>query len=112
MFFDEKGILNIDELVASNNSYKKIMEDGMVTDQELETQAQKVVSMLQDLEKKYNFASLLGLKRNVEVTAKGILKLENELNNMLNALVINLKDKTMKQLIQSVICSIIIPFWV
>lgn len=51
-----------------------------------------VVRTAQDLEKKYNFASLLGLKRNVEVTAKGILKLENELNNMLNALVINLKD--------------------
>ena len=51
-----------------------------------------VVRTAQDLEKKYNFASLLGLKKNVEVTSKGILKLENELNNMLNALVINLKD--------------------
>ncbi len=52
MFFNQDGILNIDEAVAENPSFKKIMEDGMVTDQELETQAQKVVSMLQDLEKK------------------------------------------------------------
>jgi hypothetical protein len=51
-----------------------------------------VVRTAQDLEKKYNFASLLGLKKNVEITAQGIQKIENELNSMLNALVINLKD--------------------
>ena len=51
-----------------------------------------VVRTAQDLEKKYNFASLLGLKKNVEFSAQGIQKIENELNGMLNALVINLKD--------------------
>lgn len=51
-----------------------------------------VVRTAQDLEKKYNFAALLGLKKNVEITAQGMLKIENELNSMLNALVINLKD--------------------
>lgn len=51
-----------------------------------------VVRTAQDLEKKYNFAALLGLKKNVEITAQGIQKIENELNSMLNALVINLKD--------------------
>lgn len=51
-----------------------------------------VVRTAADLERKYNFASLLGLKKNVEITAQGIQKIENELNNMLNALVINLKD--------------------
>ena len=51
-----------------------------------------VVRTAQDLERKYNFASLLGLKKNVEITAQGIQKIENELNSMLNALVINLKD--------------------
>lgn len=52
----------------------------------------KVVRNAQDLEKKYNFAALLGLKKNVEITTQGIQKIENELNNMLNALIINLKD--------------------
>lgn len=51
-----------------------------------------VVRTAQDLEKKYNFAALLGLKKNVEMTAQGMQKIENELNSMLNALVINLKD--------------------
>lgn len=51
-----------------------------------------VVRTAADLERKYNFASLLGLKKNVEITAQGIQKIENELNSMLNALVINLKD--------------------
>ena len=51
-----------------------------------------VVRSAADLERKYNFASLLGLKKNVEITAQGIQKIENELNSMLNALVINLKD--------------------
>ena len=51
-----------------------------------------VVRTAADLEKKYNFASLLGLKKNVEITTQGIQKVENELNSMLNALAINLKD--------------------
>ena len=50
-----------------------------------------VVRTASDLERKYNFASLLGLKKNVEKTAQGMQKVENELNNMLNALTINLK---------------------
>ena len=50
-----------------------------------------VVRTAQDLEKKYNFAALLGLKKNIEMTNQGIQKIENELNSMLNTLTINLK---------------------
>lgn len=46
----------------------------------------------QDLERKYDFASLLGLKKNIEIQAKSLVKLNNELNNILNTLIINLKD--------------------
>lgn len=45
-----------------------------------------------DLERKYNFASLLGMNKNIKMTEKSIIKVENELVNMLNALVINLAD--------------------
>ena len=45
----------------------------------------------QDLERKYDFASLLGLKKNVEIQAKAIMQINNELNNILNSLLINLK---------------------
>jgi hypothetical protein len=62
MFFNEKGILNIDEAVLETPSYKKIMEDGIVTEEELVSQAQKVVSMLQTMEKKYNEEQLLEIK--------------------------------------------------
>ena len=37
--FDENGMLNIADIVAENPSYKAIMEDGVVTDQELKDQA-------------------------------------------------------------------------
>lgn len=47
---------------------------------------------VQDLERKYNFASLLGLKKNIEIQAKSLNKLNNELNNILNSLIINLKN--------------------
>lgn len=62
MFFNEEGILNIDEAVVETPSYKKIMEDGIVTEEELVSQAQKVVSMLQTMEKKYNEEQLLEIK--------------------------------------------------
>ena len=50
------------------------------------------VRTAQDLERKYDFATLLGLKKNIEIQAKSLIKLDNELNNMLNTLIINLKD--------------------
>ena len=62
MFFDEKGILNIDELVASNNSYKKIMEDGIVTDEELKEQSDKVLAILRNTEQKHTDEELKEIK--------------------------------------------------
>lgn len=50
------------------------------------------VRTAQDLERKYNFSKMLGLSKNVETNEKTLLVVQNELNNMLNALVINLKD--------------------
>ncbi|MBO7227148.1 MAG: hypothetical protein J6V33_06165 [Bacteroidales bacterium] len=62
MFFDEKGILNIDELVASNNSYKKIMEDCIVTDEELKEQSDKVLAILRNIEQKHTDEELKEIK--------------------------------------------------
>ena len=50
------------------------------------------VRTAQDLERKYNFSKMLGLTKNYEVMEKGLTKIENELTDMLNAFVINLKD--------------------
>lgn len=45
-----------------------------------------------DLERKYNFSSLLGLTKNIKMNKDSITKVQNELANMLNTLIINLKD--------------------
>lgn len=62
MFFNEKGILNIDEIVARNNSFQKIMEDGIVTDEEVKAQSDKIVSMLKDMEARYTEPQLFEIK--------------------------------------------------
>lgn len=44
----------------------------------------------QDLELKYNLAQLLGMKKNFEFFENSLTKINNELNNTINALLINL----------------------
>lgn len=46
----------------------------------------------QDIERKYDFAKILGLKKNVEIQEKGLKRIKNELNKILKTLTINLKD--------------------
>lgn len=50
------------------------------------------VRTAQDLERKYDFASILGLKKNVETSEKGLTKIENELLNFMNSTVGNIED--------------------
>lgn len=49
-FFDESGTLNIDDLIIQQSSFKKIMEDGVVTDEELAEQKKRVIALLKKLE--------------------------------------------------------------
>ena len=62
MFFNEKGILNIDEIVANNASFKNIMEDGIVTEEEVKAQSDKGIAMLHDMEAKYSQEQLAEIK--------------------------------------------------
>ena len=55
-------------------------------------QDKSVVRSAAELEKKYNLAKLLGIAGNVELNKESLVKIENELNNMLNSLIINLGD--------------------
>lgn len=50
IFFNENGIFNLDEIVMEMPSFKKIMEDGAVTDCELSYQADRVSTLLQKVE--------------------------------------------------------------
>ncbi len=62
MFFNEDGILNIDEMVVNNASFKSIMEDGVVTDEEIKSQSDRVVGLLHEMEKRYNEEQLTEIR--------------------------------------------------
>jgi hypothetical protein len=62
MFFNEDGILNIDEMVVNNASFKNIMEDGVITEEEVKNQSDKVIALLRDLELKYNENQIAEIK--------------------------------------------------
>lgn len=63
MFFNEEGILNIDEMVVNNASFKNIMEDGIVTAEEIKTQSERVVTLLHEMEQKYTPEQLEEIKQ-------------------------------------------------
>lgn len=50
-FFDDNGMLNIDELIVEQPSFIKIMADGVVTEEELQEQSKRVEAILKDIEK-------------------------------------------------------------
>lgn len=62
MFFNEDSILNIDEMVVNNTSFKNIMEDGVITEDEIKIQSDKVIAMLHDMEKRYSEEQLAEIK--------------------------------------------------
>ena len=49
-FFDESGGLNIDDLILQQPSFQKIMEDGIVTEEELAEQKDRVIILLKKFE--------------------------------------------------------------
>ncbi len=51
MLLDEMGFVNIDEAVVNSDSFKLIMEDGIVTDEELAEQSKKVAALLEEASK-------------------------------------------------------------
>lgn len=50
-FFEEDGILNIDDLIMEQPSFQKIVEDGIVTEEELQEQSSRVVASLKKFER-------------------------------------------------------------
>lgn len=54
VFFDKNGVLNLDEAVMNIDSFKTIMADGIVTDEELKAQSDRVIGILHDMEKRYS----------------------------------------------------------
>lgn len=52
--FDENGLLNFADVVTNQPSFKAIMEDGVVTDQELKDQADATIAALRKVQELCN----------------------------------------------------------
>lgn len=53
MLFNEQGYIDIDEMLAQEPSFLKIMEDGVVTADELREQTDTVINLLHEVENKF-----------------------------------------------------------
>lgn len=54
MLLNNEGLLDIDAIIVNNESYKKIIEDNVITEEEVSAQSDKVVGMIRDIEAKYS----------------------------------------------------------
>lgn len=54
MIFNEQGFLDIDEMIANEPSFLRIMEDGVVTDVELRKQTETVINLLREVEQRFS----------------------------------------------------------
>lgn len=50
IFFNEDGSLRINEYIMSQPSFIKIMEDGMISEEEIEEQSKRVISLFHKVE--------------------------------------------------------------
>lgn len=55
-------LLDIDEIIADKPSFIKIMEDGIVTDEELVEQSDRVLALLREAEKRFSKEDLAFIK--------------------------------------------------
>lgn len=71
MLFDENGMFCLDERIAEQSSFQKIMADDRVTDEELAAQAERVVSLLRRMEKSLSSEQLAEMEE--LLTEMGVL---------------------------------------
>ena len=84
MFFNEHGILDLDEMLLNNESFKSIMADGEVTDEEIKAQSERIVAILHDMETKYTEEQLAEIKTLLVETS--VLYAVYNYNSLLNLL--------------------------
>ncbi len=54
MFFNEDGMFRLDEMVLESKTFQKIMEDQIVTDEEIREQSHLVIELYKRLETSLN----------------------------------------------------------
>ena len=62
MLFNEQGILDIDEMIAQEPSFQNIMADGIVTEEELREQSERVIGLLHEAEHRFSNDDLQFIK--------------------------------------------------
>ncbi|MGM9738798.1 MAG: hypothetical protein ACI3ZT_10365 [Candidatus Cryptobacteroides sp.] len=82
-FFDEDNNLNIEDLVYEQPSFLKIIEDGVVTEDELAEQSDRVISRLKSFETKANAEQIEEVRNllaeiSVLVAARAIFERQGE----------------------------------
>lgn len=60
---EKLDLINIDELIVKEPSFKKIMEDEIVTDDELMEQTKTVTELLKEAENRFQGDDLLFIKK-------------------------------------------------
>ena len=63
MIFNEQGFIDIDEMIAQEPSFQKIMADGVVTSDELREQTNCVIDLLHEVENRFSEEDQLLVKR-------------------------------------------------
>ena len=63
MIFNEQGFIDIDEMIAQEPSFQKIMDDGTVTSEELDEQTERVINLLHEIENRFSEEDQLLVKR-------------------------------------------------
>ena len=59
---DENGLLTLDELIVKSPSFQQIMADGIVTEEELKMQSEKVTALIEKVEQMCNDNQLAAIK--------------------------------------------------
>ena len=62
MLLNNDGLLDIDSIIVNHESYKKILEDGIITKEEVAEQSAKVIAKLHEIKEKYNNEQLSEIK--------------------------------------------------
>ena len=63
MIFNQQALLDIDGMIAASPSFQKIMDDGIVTDEELSQQTDKVINLMREAERRFSEEDQLFIKR-------------------------------------------------
>jgi len=56
-------LLSIEEMITQEDSFQKIMEDGIVTDEELQEQSSRVIDLLDEVEGRFKDEDLKLIQR-------------------------------------------------